>query len=133
MNLIRSIYLLMGFACFTGAGFSAEKVNEELKAFSRSSKGYKKMATKMRLSEKAAYDFLVKVSKGNKEIALPYISSKAWIIGNRYFFPRTAILKHYLGRCWEWGVYVDGKTGAVEVVESKRKITFERKGGSRKK
>ena len=117
---MSKICLLLIVMCSAVA--SAEGEPAKLRALSKSHPQYLKVKKPFSLSEKEAWERLVKAAKKDDKISTVFTRSKPWIIGTKYFFPREEVMKTFNKKFREWGVYVDGKTGKVEAVDTARKI-----------
>jgi len=97
-------------------------------AYVKGSAAYQKARAMMHINEGEAYEAMVKASRSNANIEKISLRSTPWIIQGKYFFPHISSLKILIGSSgfWERGVYVDGKSGKIDVADSTRKIKLKK-------
>ena len=119
--------LILTFGFFLMTLFSSEGAAEKLEALLKKNQQYLEARKAFALSEEDAWGKLVKAAEDNDKIIPVFTRRKPWIINGRYFFPREEGLKKIGKKFRESGVYVDGKSGKVEVVDTDRKIVIKHK------
>lgn len=77
------------------------------------------------IDEQKAWEILANNDVKLSELKLDNLFRKPYIVGNKYFYLRKDTLSPiaiWEGGFFERGVYVDGKTGQIEIVNSHEKI-----------
>jgi hypothetical protein len=119
--------ILVLFVLVLFPAIEAKEKQSKIEALSETHSQYPKVKKGFKFDRKEAWNLLVKSAKENDEIKVVFTRNSAWIIDGKYFFPREEVMKVFNQKFREWGVYVDGKTGEVKVVNTSRIIKLRTK------